>query len=189
MSDAFKRTFVELHASETDEGRGYWMAQPWVAEGQRSELLAAQILVVPILDSDKKPVFPIGTPDIVDFLRRAITEPSAVAVAISADDYQELALHSKAWRIPKLVITAVAFPIFLGIITNRLDEFLPGHKAEDTAEIEIVIEAPDHRAMKITYKGDPKEMAKYINEATKKFIESTSEQPPPSKPKIASPKP
>lgn len=181
MHDGFARPMLDLRVAETGEGRGHWLDQPSTPVERRAELLAATILVVPHLPPEG-PSFPVGTAEFIEHLRDALGASGTVDIAISPEAYSEIALHSKAWRLPTLIVSAVFVPIVVNILSNRIDELLPGHKKDDVAEIELVIEAPDRRSLKVTYKGDPAEMGRYLDAATSKFIASTT---PPAVPPAA----
>ncbi|ESX45404.1 hypothetical protein NLY43_29120 [Mesorhizobium sp. C416B] len=175
MVDRFAREFLKFEVSETSDTRGYWLDQPWIESGQRPGLIKASILALPLTDGDEKPVFPIGTGDFVERFRNALGTEATLAVAIRNDEYQELALHSKAWRIPTLLLTVGVLPVALNIFSNRLDELLPGHKSGDTAELTLIVEGPNNKALKLYYKGDSHQLGPMLNTAIPRFIEELNE--------------
>jgi len=191
MSDALKRQLLEFKISETDEARGYWLDKPWIAEDRRLALVSASILALPTLQEAEPPTFPVGSGEFIARLQTLVGQSHPLAVAMSSEDYVELALHSKAWRLPTLLVTTVVLPIILGILTNRLDEVLPGHKADDTAEVQFIIETPDRGALKVTYKGPAKEMGSFLENSVARYIDSAvapapapqAPVPPPAPPK------
>lgn len=179
MSEAFEQQFVSFQATETAEKRGFWLDQPWIEEVRRPELVAAPILAVPtVRGAEEGPIFPHGTGEFLERLRELVGEETSIAVAIRAEDYEELALHGKAWRLPTLFVSAVAVPMVVNIFSNRLDELLPGHHAGDVAEATLIIEAPNHRSLKVTYKGDPKEIGAFLSATVPKYIEKLESAPP-----------
>jgi hypothetical protein len=171
MSDRFGREFFLFEVNETSEGLGHWLDQPWVDEGQRPGLIKASILALPHAGTEEGPVFPVGTAEFIERLREALGTEATLAVAIRSDDYQELSLHSKAWRMPTLLLTAGIVPVALNILANRIDELLPGHKTGDTAEITLIVEGPNNKALKLHYKGDAHQLGPMLNMAIPRFVE------------------
>jgi hypothetical protein len=161
--DALAPKLLAIEITVSDETRGYWLDQPTSPADRRAELLAAPILVVPSPAGEgETPTFPNGTAEFLDLLRELSGGELAIAIASTAEAYQELSLHGKAWRLPKFIITSVALPILLGVLSNRLDALLPGHAHGDIAEATVLVEAPNHRVLKVTYKGDPAKLAEFL---------------------------
>lgn len=168
--DPLTKPLVAFQAVETDERRGYWLDRPWVDPDRRSVMLAAAILALPS-EAEEGPVFPGGAGEFLDRLRDLVGAEIAVQVAIRDEDYEELSLHGKAWRLPVLFVSAVAVPVMVNILSNRLDELLPGHKAGDVAEATLIIERADRQSLKVTYKGDPEALGAFLATVAPKFIE------------------
>jgi hypothetical protein len=177
MSDSLNREFLKFEVKETSEGIGHWLSRPWVDEAQRSGLIKATILALPHTGGEEGPVFPVGTADFIERLREALGAEATLAVAIRSDDYQELSLHSKAWRLPTLLLTAGVVPVALNILANRIDELLPGHKAGDTTEVTLIVEGPNNKALKLHYKGDASQLGPMLNTAIPRFVEELNEAP------------
>ena len=106
MAERFAREFLKFEVAETDQNTGYWLDRPWVDEVQRPELVKASILALPHeTGGEPGPVFPSGSAEFIARLREMLGEDASLAVAIRSADYQELSLHSKAWRLPTLLLT------------------------------------------------------------------------------------
>lgn len=175
MSDRFAREFMMFEVKETQEGIGHWLDQAWVDEAQRLGLIDASILAVPHTGDDDGPIFPVGTAEFIEHFRAALGDKGTLAVAIRSADYQELSLHSKAWRLPTLVLTYGIIPVALNILANRIDELLPGHKVGDTTEITLIVEGPDHKALKLHFKGDACDLGPMLNTAVPRFVDELNE--------------
>lgn len=180
--EAMKLQLLELTVTETDHARGFWLDKPWIEDARRPALVAAAVMVVPTLHEDEQPTFPVGTGEFLERLREILDETTPVAVAMSSDGYVELALHSKAWRLPTLVLTTVVLPVVLGILTNRLDEVLPGHKKDDTAEIEMIVETPDRGALRVTYKGPAEDIGPALERSVARYIDTVVKPAPSNEP-------
>ncbi|TIS48044.1 hypothetical protein [Mesorhizobium sp.] len=177
MSDGFGREFLKFEVKETSEGLAHWLNQPWVDEEQRPGLIKASVLAVPSTHGEDSPVFPEGTADFIERLREALGADAMLGVAIRSENYQELALHSKAWRLPTLLLTAGILPVALSILANRIDELLPGHKEGDITELTLIVEGPNNKALKLHYKGDARQLAPMLNTAIPRFVEELNEAP------------
>lgn len=150
----FTREFLKFEIAETAQSKGYWLDRPWVDEAQRPALVQATVLALPqVRDDEEHPFFPDGSEAFLARLREMLGPQARVGVAIRSQDYQELALHSKAWRLPALFVTYVALPVVLNILGARIDELLPGHKEGDAAEITLFIEGANHKTLKLSTKA------------------------------------
>lgn len=178
MADALTREFLALEVRETSQGRGYWLDRTWVDEAERPALARADVLVLPQLSGeDEVPVFPVGSEAVLTKLRELLGPQISLGVAIRSADYQELALHSKAWRLPTLLVSSVALPLVLNVLGNRIDDLLFGHKEGDTAEITLIVEGPNHKALKLHYKGDARDMGDLLARSVPRFIDELDSGP------------
>ncbi|HVJ52428.1 MAG TPA: hypothetical protein VM689_08210 [Aliidongia sp.] len=169
MTESLAREFLTFEVAETSLGRGYWLDRPWVDEAQRPALVQASILALPH-ERGSGPVFPDGSEEFLARLRQILGSQASLGVAIRSDDYEELALHSRAWRLPVLFVTYAALPVMLNILSARLDELLPGHKTGDTAEITLFVEGANHKTLKLHYKGDPKDLGDFFSRSIPRYI-------------------
>jgi hypothetical protein len=120
MPDLFAREFLTFKAAETSQGKGYWLDRPWVDEAQRPALVRATVLAVPhVRDDDEHPFFPDGSEAFLARLREMLGPQARLGVAIRSEDYQELVLHSKVWRLPALFVTYITLPLVLNILGAR----------------------------------------------------------------------
>lgn len=178
MSDALGRQFLKFEVAETTQGRGYWLDQPWVDEAQRALLLKAQVLALPhVADNAEGPAFPADSEAFIARFRELLGGDASIAVAIRAADYHELALHSKAWRLPTLFVSYVAVPLVVNIFAARIDTLLPGHKTGDTAEITLIVEGTHHKTLKLQFKGDPKDLGDVLRRSVPRFIDELDKAP------------
>jgi hypothetical protein len=170
MIENFDRRFLTLDVQETSEGRGFWLDKPWINDSRRAALVSAPILAVPTLGKDGVPVFPDGTSEFIGRLQALLGDEIELGIAINDESYEEIALHSKSWRIPTLVLTAFIWPVVTNIFSNRLDEVLPGHTQGDMAEVTVIVEGPSHKSVKVTFKGAPEEIGQFLEKAVPKYI-------------------
>jgi hypothetical protein len=178
MSEAFGREFLKFEAKETTEGRGYWLDQPWVDEAQRASLSRAHVLALPhVGDESEGPVFPDGSEAFLARFRELLGTDVSLGVAVRSADYYELALHSKAWRLPTLLVSYIALPFVINIFAARVDALLPGHKEGDTAEVVLIVEGANHKTLKLQFKGDPKDLGDLLKRSVPRFIDELDAAP------------
>lgn len=178
MVELGTRQFLTFEVTETSQGKGYWLDQPWVDEAQRPALVQSTVLALPQVRNDEEgAVFPNGSEIFLARLREMLGSQACLGVAIRGEDYQELMLHSKAWRLPVLFVSYVALPIILNIFSTRIDDLLPGHKQGDTAEITLFIEGPNHKTLKLYYKGDPKDLGDLLSRSVPRFVDELDASP------------
>jgi hypothetical protein len=178
MSDTFAREFLKFEVTETTQGKAYWLDQPWVDEAQRASLSKAHVLALPqVRDESEGPMFPDGSEAFLARFRELLGDNASLGVAIRAADYHELALHSKAWRLPTLFVSYVAIPFVINILSARIDTLIPGHKTGDTAEITLIVEGPHHHTLKLQFKGDPKDLGDLLQRSVPRFINELDNAP------------
>lgn len=175
MACTFEDELLHFSIKETSENKGYWLGRPWVDVNQRGSLLAASVLAVPTVRNGEQPLFPVGSEDFISRLRELLGPDATLAVAIRNEDYSELALHSKAWRLPALFVSSVALPLVINVLANRIDKLLPGNQPGDTAEATLIIEGPSQKTLKLTYKGDPHEFGSFLMRSIPRFIDQIDE--------------
>ena len=111
MAGTSERDFIQFGIAATTRGRGYWLDRPWVDDAQRPALAAASILALPSQRGDEDaPYFPTGSEAFLERLRGLLGPETSFGVAIRSADYQEVAFHSKAWRLPNLFVSYVPCP-------------------------------------------------------------------------------
>lgn len=171
MSESLIETFLDVRVEETRCDRKYWVSQNWVDPSRRSELSTAPIVLLPTTDDDGSILYPSGAPDFVKSLRDALGPDFKVLVPTRPEDYAELLLHSREWRLPKLLIAYVALPLLINLLSTKIAAVLPGFEDGDTISMELVVEGENHRCLTVRFKGP----ADAIPEVVQKQIERCSE--------------
>ena len=171
MAEISTRKFLTFEVAETSQGKAYWLDRPWVDEAQRPALSALILALPHEPKNDQGPVFPVELEAFLGRLREMLGSQASLGVAIRSDEYEELALHSKAWRLPVLFVTYVALPVIVNIFSTRIDELLPGHETGDTAEVTLYVEGANHKTLKLHYKGDPKDLGDLLSRSIPRFVD------------------
>lgn len=167
MSD-LSRTLFHVEVRETDKNRNYWATRSWVASDS-PQVRNADIVLLPWENfRDGHPIlFPQGTPD---FLREIKENTNLkIAIAVDRENYEEISLHGRALRWPTILVSSVILPIVIGVITNRIDEFISKgidlgstDQIEDTIEMGLIIEGEHGRCISIMYKGPPSRLVETL---------------------------
>lgn len=130
---------MELTIIDTNENFETWIAKDFVTDELRESLSKASILIVPFdnLRDTPKPIFPIGTEDILRYFKEKAPNEFYVDICITDEDYQEFAFYSDYKRLGHFVITAVAIPVFVGILSPFIyDRYIK--KDETKPQIQII---------------------------------------------------
>jgi len=153
--EALSRKLFSIDVTETRKGREYWRTRDWAPSDDVRQISTAQILVFPWEEFREgvPAVYPQGTSDFLTELRDAFSERYEVGFVEPADGYSEVALHSKTWRIPLLFVSAVAVPILVNVISDRIDSLFPRSEDDDIVELTIIAEGKTGRCIQIDYSG------------------------------------
>lgn len=150
------KQYVKVGPSEM--GPSYWAARSFVPNELRTAIESAALLVVPqegFRDRDI-PMFPVGTEDLVGYFRDHLPPDVDLEVPISDDDYEELALHADLLVLGTFVVTAIAAPIFVNLVSeavkHRFPQYFGGTKKAE-AKLEIHVQRPDGAFAKVEYEG------------------------------------
>lgn len=148
---------TSLDPVQTIENREYWVAQGLGAQ-HRDQLIAADALIVPEKDfRDGVPfVFHQDTTTLYKFLSEQLKGQIAIEICASDDEYVEISLHSASFRISKIVMSYVAAPLIVGLLTNYLYDELKA-KPTDKVEASLVIEDHQCHGFRFEFKGDAKD--------------------------------
>lgn len=171
----FSKTFFSVCVAESDLNRNTLAEAPWVSNV--NAVRRADVLVLPwheVLE-EEGPIYPQGTADLFKFLANAGL--GSVELPVSEPDYVELAMHGKAWRLPTLLLSAVVVPIFVNLISNRLDEFLPGFEPDDTVHFEMIVERPNSPCVTIKYEGPAARFPQTMLQESQKCFEAEKDKP------------
>lgn len=158
---ALDRTLFEISLKESDQNREYWLNRPWLA-ARRSDVQSADILVVPWEDfrEGAPALFPQGSADLV----RELSQLGSLTfeLAIDEDQYQEILLHSKQFRIPMMVVTMLAVPALAGMLGNLMSDAVKGNDTTDQVEMSLIIQGDHGRSVSLRYKGPPGRLAETL---------------------------
>jgi hypothetical protein len=125
---------MELTITDSKETFDSWLTKDYVTEELKASLSKAAILIVPFenLRDTPKPIFPIGTEEILRYFKEMLPDEYPIDICITDEDYQEFAFYSDYKRLGHFVIKEIAIPVFVGVISTfiydkyiKLDETKP----------------------------------------------------------------
>jgi len=152
-----------LEITESKETFESWLAKGFVPEDLKDILSRASILIVPFenLRETPKPLFPIGTEDILRYFKENLPPGEIIDICISDEDYQEFAFYNDYKRLGNFVIKNVAIPVFVTIFSSYVyDKFI--NNDDSKPQIQIID------------KSTRKEVNNHISTLTdKKYLEPT----------------
>lgn len=157
-----------LTIQDTDASFEYWLAKPYISDDLRAQLQSANALIVPSEESRPGygPLFPRGTIELLQFLRRAKCDDFSPDICISDDEYSELTLHSIGLVLGGIVVTSVALPVLVNLISEYLKQRVwPPAKERTSAEFELTVTMPSAPAKRLHYRGPVDQVSEVLADA------------------------
>ncbi|MGF6854044.1 hypothetical protein [Paraburkholderia sp. CI3] len=159
--------------TESNELIPYWTSKG-LGRDNIAAITSADILLVPIEQyrNEVEFVFHQGTPRLFQFLREAAAAYN-VEICIDDDQYLELALHGAAHRLGTMLVTYVAGPLLVGLLTNYLYDELRA-KPQDTVEASIVVQDHECRGFSFHFDGNASDfhlLSDAVGELSKKCMD------------------
>ena len=163
------KLYFSVSVRETELSREKLDRSDWVTN--KAAIKNADLIVLPWHElGESGPVtYPQGTARIFKFLKDAGI--GDVNLAVLQQDYNEIAMHGKAWRLPTLLITFVLVPTVVNLFSDRLSDLLPGVEPNDTVHLEIVVERPHSPCVSIKYEGPADRLPETLISESAKCIE------------------
>jgi hypothetical protein len=142
---------------QSTESKQFWLAQG-LGAGHEPDLEAADVLIVPVKDFREGVPFAFhqDTPALYRFL---VAELGGLKVEICANDeeYVEVSLHSQSFRLSSIVVTYVAAPLLINLVSSYIYDHLKA-KPTDAVEVSLVIEDHECKMFKFAFKGEAKDI-------------------------------
>jgi hypothetical protein len=160
-----------LVIKETDVNFETWVNKKFITDNIRQQLSNKDVLIVPSegFRDLKFPVFPVKTEEVFNFLKKEFPKDVSVDICIEDKDYKEVALHADLVIISTFIVTSVALPVLINVLSSYISKKL--FKPE-SANVRVAITAvkKDGNAFNIEYEGPAKEFSS-ISEKTKELVE------------------
>lgn len=160
-----------LTVSETPESKEYWLQQG-LGKGLEETLSAADALLVPEKDFREgvKFVFHQDTTTLFKYLSSQLLGDVSIEILSNDEEYLEISLHSSSFRLGKIVVSYVAAPLLVGLLTNYLYDQMKA-KPTDRVEASLVVEDHQCRSFQFSFQGEAKDfgfLADKVGELAKK---------------------
>ncbi len=122
-----------------------------------SEVAASSLIILPY-DSwpgHDGPVFPAGTTELAQFLRKELSPDVRPCVPVSEEQYEEIALYSALVIIGTLLVSALVLPTVASVLSHFIIKKMErtSLRPEDTdVKLVLIIREPDH-SIEFAYEG------------------------------------
>lgn len=95
-----------------------WFQITHITEDLETALLDADIVLVPAESPYSPLAFPAGTMELYQYFKEQLK--GKVGICINEDEYNEIELNSRVLRLGKFIVTSIAIPLFIGILSNYI---------------------------------------------------------------------
>lgn len=145
--------------TETFENKVFWLEQG-LAGGHLDAVTSADALIVPEKDfREGVPfVFHQDTTVFFQYLETNLKGQFSIELLADDDEYIEVSLHSSSFRFNKIIVSHIAAPIILGLMTNYIYDYLKA-KPTDRVEASIVLENHECKSFKFDFNGEAKDFS------------------------------
>jgi hypothetical protein len=130
---------MELTITDTNDNFESWLNKEFVTKELKELISNASILIVPfenLRETTNPLLFPIGTEEILRYFKEKLPQEHFIDICITDEGYQEFAFYNDYKRIGNFIITAVAVPIFVTILSSYVyDNYIK----EDNSQPQIQI--------------------------------------------------
>jgi len=130
---------MALIITDSSETFDTWLSKEFITEDLKESLSKASILMVPFeeLRENTGPLFPMGTEEILRYFKANAPEECVIDICISDEDYQEFAFYNDYKRLGNFILTAVAIPVFVGILSPYIYDTYIKHD-DSKPQIQII---------------------------------------------------
>lgn len=151
-----------------DKGFDYWLNQDFISSETRTLLHTANVLIVPLLGfrDTSSPLFHKEIGDFIEYIKENPPKDIVVEVCIDNDNYKEISLCSDEIRLGEIIITSVAFPLAVNLLTEFIKYLLKKRRMNtDKANLEVTITISDKKQTKsFQYTGKAENFSKVFSQ-------------------------
>lgn len=156
----------DLIIKGTTENFETWINKDFISEELRVQLRKSDILLIPVegFHDLTYPVFPVKTEELINYLRKNSPEDLHVDICIEDKDYKEVALHSDLVILSSFIVSSVALPILINLVSTYLSKKLL--KPEKTnIKVSITVVNKDRKSKNLMYEGSVGNFKEAANKA------------------------
>jgi len=159
------KELFDVTITDTNENFETWINRKYVSDNTKNQLRDADILIVPnegFRDSSF-PVFPAHTEKIYSFLKKELPPELRVDICIEDDDYKELSLHANLIILGVFVVTAIAVPTLVNLLSEYLKRKIFGNKDEQKVKVSLTVVDDAGHSQNFTYEGSSSNLGTIID--------------------------
>ncbi len=138
--------------------RFYWESKEYLNDALKSSVKKADVLMTP-LENFREGVeltFYHGTLNLYNYLEEKLPSNVSLEICIEDTDYSEIALHSKQFRLGKILVTLTALPFVIKLLSTYVYDELKADE-NDNVSISLAIEMDDCKTYSVEYDGSAKD--------------------------------
>ena len=159
---------------ETSRGFRYWSEKQGESTELSDAILSADVVLLPNdgFRDYQGFVFPVGTEELFARLNERLPENVLVDVAVSDDEYREVAVHSDLVTIAEILVTKVAAQVLVSFLADYFKQRLRWRFDRTNVKATLVIEDKDgtrHRTVRMTFEGPAPEFESAMKESIDAF--------------------
>ncbi len=151
-----------------------WLNQPFVADDLRSQLVEANVLLIPELEycGYAGPLFPAGTEDFFHFLANQDSDEIRADICIEDHEYRSLALLHDDISFATVIVLPALASVIAHYIIRFLDKKLGSRVTETRIKSKVVIASPEtDKSVTVEFEGLASEYDEYVG-STLRLVES-----------------
>jgi len=163
---------VRTHLTETLESAATWAEREFLTAEWRDSVRRADILLVPtegILNRPDLRFFPAATSELFDFLRAQASSDVSVEICTTDVDYKEVTRQADLLYIASFVITSLAAPVFVNLVTEYVKKRMEKREPTTTIVTSVTVhESRTGRSVHVYYEGPTSEFSNAILDAARR---------------------
>lgn len=174
FGEANKRV-MDIKIEHSNDNFITWSEKSYLSEELKESVLKSDILIVPVEEFRdlKKPVFPQRTEEIFKFLKDNSPKELHVEVCIKDEDYQEFALYDDSINIGLFVVTAIALPFLINLLSNYVSNKFIEEDRNNRVKISFTV-VKNKESKTVVFEGDASKFLSTTEELTNICLQQTN---------------
>lgn len=142
--------------TDSSENFDTWINRKYISEELKNNLKKANILLVPNEGFRDKniPVFPVKSEELFTYIKNRLPLDFKVDICIKDEDYKELALHTDLVILGSFVVTILAAPILVNIISEYIKQKILKDKEKRRVKVSLTVVDEEGKSKNLTYEGN-----------------------------------
>lgn len=158
MPDKNETIFITENSTDNFDT---WINKPFIPDELKKQLRSASVLIIPRegFREHSGLMFPVGTEELFHFLKNNSNGDITVDICISDKDYHELALHDAFLILGAFVVTNIALPIVVNLISTYITN---RNNVNRRIKVEFTVVENNGRSTHFLYEGSAEDFDKTI---------------------------